>query len=288
MLFVTACAGRRAVQVDLGDGRARQLVAVDGCDDFATDPVSLRRGEPVNVLVHGCNASSARFHDLADVFRANGQQVVCFSYDDRHSLERSSASLLGALEELRDWTQTTDLTVIGHSQGGLVARRALVRDRRDGRRLGAGGDVRLVTISSPFNGIRSSSHCGSVPFHVFTFGISAAVCQMIAGSKWHHIFPRSEFVRHPGELVPEVKSHLEIVTDETGTCRRRRRSGKCIEDDFVFSLAEQHNRFVRSDARVRRVQIRAGHGAVIGRLDSTPAGLVGVLREQLVLVEPRL
>src|SRR5690349_20136396 len=74
MLFVTACAGRRAVQVDLGDGRARTLVAVDGCDDFATDPVSLRRGQPVKVLVHGCNASSARFHDLADVFRENGQQ----------------------------------------------------------------------------------------------------------------------------------------------------------------------------------------------------------------------
>lgn len=286
MLFATACAGRRAVQVDLGDGRVRPLVAVDGCDDFATDPVSLRRGTPVNVLVHGCNASSARFHALADVFRASGQQVVCFSYDDRQSLERSSASLLRALDELREWTDTTDVTVIGHSQGGLVARRALVRDRRDGRRLRRGGDLRLVTISSPFNGIRASSHCGSVPFHVFTFGLSAAVCQMIAGSKWHHIFPRSGFVRHPGELAPEVKSHLEIVTDETGTCRRRRRSGKCVEDDFVFSLAEQHNRLVDSDARVRRVEIRAGHGAVIGRLDATSAGLVGVLRAQQVLAQP--
>jgi hypothetical protein len=288
-VFGSACASARAVQVDLGDGRLRRLTAIDGCDDFTTDPVLLRRGEPVNVLVHGCNASSGRFRTLAKVLREHGQQAVCFSYDDRSSLERSSARLLRALDDLRAWTDAPQTTVIGHSQGGLVARRALVEDRKDGHRLADGGEIRLVTVSSPFNGIRSSKHCGIVAFHVFTLGISAAVCQIIAGSKWHHIFPRARFMRDPGELVDDVETHLEIVTDETGTCRRKDRGGKCVEDDFVFSLAEQLNPVFEGDARVRRVQIEAGHGAVVGTGDRPPTQLLGVFRDHEVLApSPRL
>ena len=141
----------------------------------------------------------------------------------------------------------------------------------------------LTATSSPFNGIRSSKHCGIIPFHIFTFGLSAAVCQIIAGSKWHDIFPRAPFMRHPGELVDDVESHLEIVTDETGTCRETNRTGKCVSDDFVFSLAEQLNPRVDRDARVRRVQIRAGHGEVVGSNASPPTQLVGVFREHEVL-----
>jgi hypothetical protein len=282
-LALSGCATGRAVQVDLGDGRVRSLGAIDGCDDFSTDPVVLRRGEPVNVLVHGCNASTGAFRTLAKVLRENGQQAVCFCYDDRHSLERSSARLLRALDDVREWTDAPQMTVIGHSQGGLVARRSLVEDRKDGRRLGDGAKVRLVTVSSPFNGIRSSKHCGIVAFHVFTLGVSAMVCQIIAGSKWHHIFPRAPFMRHPGELVDDVELHLEIVTDETGSCRRKNSAGQCVEDDFVFALVEQRNPAVDGDQRVSRVQIRAGHGEIVGSRARPPTKLLGVLREHHVL-----
>jgi hypothetical protein len=208
---------------------------------------------------------------------------VCFDYDDRRSLERVSGRLVAALDELRTASGATDITVIGHSQGGLVSRRALVRDRRDGERVAVGGKYRLVTISSPFNGIRSSKHCGIVPFHVFTLGISAAVCQIIAGTKWHHIFPRARFMRDPGTLVDEVHLHLEVITEETGTCRRKDEDGRCTADDFVFSVQEQRNPTVERDPRVRRVEIRAGHAAVVGNAGEPPTELLDVLRTHQVL-----
>lgn len=283
VLATSGCAAARSVQVDLGDGRVHTLAAIDACDDFRTDPITLDPSEPVTVLVHGCKSSTGRFRTLARVFRAHGRQTVCFAYDDRWSLERSSARLLTALDGLRSWTGDREITLVGHSQGGLVSRRALVEDRRDRRRLQHEGDIRLVTISAPFNGIRSSKHCGSIAFHIVTLGLAAMICQGIAGAKWQDIFPRAEFIRHPGRLAPDVASHLEIVTDEAGTCRKRRPSGGCAEDDFVFSLAEQVQPSLGADARVRRVQIRAGHSAVVGAADRPPSALVDVLREHRIL-----
>lgn len=48
------------------------------------------------------------------------------------------------------------MTVIAHSQGGLVARRALVAAPPGDQSVG-GVPYRLVTISSPFGGIRASA-----------------------------------------------------------------------------------------------------------------------------------
>jgi pimeloyl-ACP methyl ester carboxylesterase len=172
------------------------------------------------VLVHGCSFSRGGFNTLAKVFEAHGQQTVCFNYDDRERLEVSSAQLIGALEMLQDLLGATEMTVVGHSQGGLVARRALVRDRSRPLRVRPGNRLRLVTVSSPFAGIASSRDCGRTWLHALTLGVTVGICQGIAGDKWHEIYPGSEFMNHPGVLLPEVASYLKVVTNETGSCRR--------------------------------------------------------------------
>jgi len=73
--------------------------------------------------------SAGRFRSLAQLYAFHGQQAVCFSYDDRASLVHSSGELITALEGLSGQMQNRQLSVLGHSMGGLVARKALERNR---------------------------------------------------------------------------------------------------------------------------------------------------------------
>ena len=52
------------------------------------------------MIVHGCFAAIGQFRSLADVFAFHGPQTVCFNYDDRDSLEASSAELIQAVDAL--------------------------------------------------------------------------------------------------------------------------------------------------------------------------------------------
>ena len=55
---------------------------------------------PVNILVHGCNGSTGRFHALAEVLAFHGQQSACLTYNDRDSLMVSSGQLAHAIDTL--------------------------------------------------------------------------------------------------------------------------------------------------------------------------------------------
>ncbi|MDA3851809.1 MAG: hypothetical protein PF447_11115, partial [Spirochaetaceae bacterium] len=157
------------------------------------------------ILVHGCKASSGNFKTLKEVFESRGQQAICFSYDYRNSIEDCSRELLMAINSLNDSINPPAITIIGHSQGGLVARRALISNRQDGYVLNDNNQkIRLVTISSPFNGIKASSHCGSTTLHILSGGITLLICQAIAGSTWSEINPSSSFINDPGTMADKV------------------------------------------------------------------------------------
>lgn len=276
LVMLCGCAERNRVPLRLGGEELPGIVGLDSCDDFGTEPLQLEPDAPVTVLVHGCKASSGRYRYLAKIFEEQGHQTVCFTYDYRDTIEGTSGQLLTALNELRRRIDQQQVTVVGHSQGGLVSRRALIQDREDGLSLDAGSPVRLATVSAPFNGIRSSETCGKIGVHIVSLGITAAVCQGIAGSNWREIHPRSELVNEPGELSEMVSEHLQIVTDERGSCRRRDEEGECLEDDFVFAVEEQRQELVERDERVVPDQIREGHALVIGMDNAPPLSSRGV------------
>jgi pimeloyl-ACP methyl ester carboxylesterase len=240
---------------------------------------------PVTVLVHGCTFSRGGFRNLAQVFEARGQQTLCFSYDDRESLETSSAQLVAALEALQGIFTGREITLVGHSQGGLVARRALVGDRERPVTIRPDLHLRLVTVSSPFGGIRASSHCGLTWLHAVTLGVTVGVCQAIAGNKWHEIYPGSEFMLRPGKLVPAVSTHVKVVTDERDSCRRYGAKGLCAESDYVFAREEQYGDAVDGDGRVANIEVRAGHIEIVGERGLPPTKLLDLLQRQQILAE---
>jgi pimeloyl-ACP methyl ester carboxylesterase len=231
----------------------------------------------VYVLVHGCFGSSGQFRGLSQVLAFHGQQTVCFTYDDRARLAHSAMGLRRAIDLLVAQTRAQQITIIGHSQGALIAHKALTYASLQPQAQSA--DLHLVTISGPFAGIAAARTCGRTWLHPITLGLLPLSCYVVTGAKWGDITFSSEFIREPGTLIPQVSQFLKIDTDERGTCRRQI-GVRCVEQDAVFSLAEQRNPRVETDPRARRVEVLAGHVEIVGNKRVAPTKLIAILQEQ--------
>lgn len=259
---------------------ALNIPGLGPCTDNPDRTLRIDADQPVHVLVHGCFGSSGEFRGLAQVLAFHGQQTACFTYDDRDALTNSASALRNAVNQLAEQTRTPLITVIGHSQGALIARKSLTDlplapPRRQ-------PELRLVTISGPFSGIASAETCGRRWLFPLTLGLLPASCYVVTGAKWADITFSSPFIREPGLLVPQVNSYLKIDTDERNTCRREE-NGRCVEDDDVFSLAEQRNPLVENEARARRVEVKAGHVEIVGDKRVAPTKLIATLQQQGVI-----
>lgn len=251
------------------------------CTDNPNHSLHLASSQPVHVLVHGCFGSSGQFRGLAQVLAFHGQQTVCFTYDDRANLTKSASELRRGINMLAEQTGAPEITVIGHSQGGLIAHKALtdLPIKPPGRR----ADLRLVTISGPFSGMAVAHTCGRTWLYPLTLGLLPLSCYAVTGAKWADITYSSRFIREPGTLIPQVSKFLKIDTDEHGICRREK-GGRCLKEDEVFSLAEQRNPVVETDSRAQRVEVRAGHVEIVGDKRVAPTKLITILQEQGALL----
>lgn len=281
-----SCATTRHTVIENGRGDSITTEYLDGCDDFATQTLRLEADKEVFILVHGCKTSSGSFMILKEVFESRGQQAIGFTYDYRDSIEECADQLITAINSINELTHPPRITIVAHSQGGLVARRALIDQRPENRVLGGNEPkIRLVTISSPFNGIKSSSHCGITALHVASAGTTILICQAIAGSTWSEINPRSDFINHPGHLSGIVVEHLKINTDERSTCRSVDGEGNCQKSDFVFALDEQYADAVDRDSRVINIELKVGHAQVVGKPGKPPFTLIETLEKYDILRE---
>ena len=125
------------------------------CASDQPDFISLNSDEPLVVIVHGCLSSGHEFKKLSEVFEFHGQQSICFNYDHRRTLRGTAIRLRRGLDALRARIPNRPITLLGHSQGGLVSRIALAE--LDDEVNTEQRDLRLVTVSSPFSGIHASS-----------------------------------------------------------------------------------------------------------------------------------
>ncbi|MEO5692149.1 MAG: hydrolase [Usitatibacter sp.] len=259
-----------------------QIPQLGPCTDAPDHAFSLDSSKPVTVLVHGCNGSAGRFRSLAQLYAFHGQQAICFTYDDRGSLLRASAQLAAAVGTLAGKMRKREITVIGHSMGGLVARKTMEGERRtDWERDGV--NVNLVTVSAPLSGIAVANACGYSSLHWASLGTVPLICWAVTGDNWYEITASSDFIRRPGPLVASVRRYVKVVTDERDACRRRDAAGACLESDHIFSLAEQYQPIIDGYPRLANVQVAAGHVAIVGYKGVAPRQLVSILQQQGVL-----
>ena len=300
LLVLQGCATRPAFDPELMSFDQGRLPAADvslniaglgPCTDSPDRTLRLNSREPINVLVHGCFGSTGQFRGLAEVLAFQGQQSACFTYDDRDALDVPAAELARAIDELLKSTHhpagTTPVTIIGHSQGALVARRALTSTRGDATgRPGTigrpGTQLGLVTVSGPFAGIAAADACGSPLVRVISLGLIAPMCRIGTGAKWSDITYSSDFIRNPGPLSAQVRKHLKIDTDERDSCRRTV-DGRCIERDYTFTLDEQRNPVVDTDRAAQVVEVKAGHVEIVGDQRVAPVKLIALLQEHGII-----
>lgn len=281
--WLSACASNQGALIQGGAVEAERVPGLYPCSVRGPGVVELDPARPLTVLVHGCRSSGERFKTLAQVFEAHGQQTICFNYNDRDSINTSATQLATALSALQRRLAPHELTVLGHSQGGLIARRALQADLRRPLVTRDGFTYRLVTVSAPFSGINASADCGKTWLHVLSLSVTVGVCLAVTGNKWTEIPPGSKFLSNPTPLVGA--RHLQIVTDERDSCRTRRADGSCAVDDFVFGLDEQDSSVVTASANVTSVRVQSGHAAVVGEDGAPPLRLIEVLQQQGVLAQ---
>lgn len=259
-----------------------QLPQLGPCTDAPEQTISLDSSKPVTLLVHGCNGSAGRFRSLAQLYAFHGQQAVCFTYDDRASLVHSATQLTAAVGALTERMRNRDITIIGHSMGGLVARKALEGDRRtEWERDGL--NVNLVTVSAPVSGIAAASACGNRLLHWASLGLVPLSCRAVTGGNWYEITASSDFIRRPGPLIASVQRYVKVVTDERETCRRRDAAGTCVQSDYIFSLEEQYQPVIDSYPRLTNVEVAAGHVAIVGEKGVAPHELISILQQQGLL-----
>lgn len=259
-----------------------QLPQLGPCTDAPEQTISLDSSKPVTLLVHGCNGSAGRFRSLAQLYAFHGQQAVCFTYDDRASLVHSATQLTAAVGALAERMRNRDITVIGHSMGGLVARKAMEGDHRtEWERDGL--TVNLVTVSAPVSGIAAANACGNPLLHWASLGLVPLSCRAVTGDNWYEITAFSDFIRRPGPLIASVQRYVKVVTDERETCRRRDAAGTCVQSDYIFSLEEQYQPIIDSYPRLTNVQVAAGHVAIVGEKGVAPRELISILQQQGLL-----
>ncbi len=252
------------------------------CTDSQDRTLRFSSSQPIAVLVHGCNGSAGNFRSLAQLYAFHGQQAVCFNYDGRDSLVVSSGQLIAAVDELAGHVRDRSVMVIGHSMGGLVARKAMEAERRAQWRRGD-ANLQLVTVSAPLAGIKAANTCGSRPLHWLSLGTLPGLCWIISGDNWFEITAPSDFIQRPGPLLPSVQRYLKVVTDERDTCRQRTAGGLCLESDHIFSVAEQYQPVIDGYPRLTNVEVQAGHVEIVGYQQVAPRKLLAILQQQGML-----
>lgn len=250
------------------------------CTDAADRTLNLARNEPVVILTHGCFGSSGQFRALAQVFAFQGQQAACFTYDDRASLYDSAAQMHSALQKLSQAiAPDTPITLIAHSQGALIGRHALTESYTGLAR----ATLNLVTVSGPFGGIAAAQPCEVDSWlNILTLGTTRPMCRLATGAKYADITRNAPFIQQAGKLLPNVASYLKINTDERDSCRQLE-NGRCLEDDFIFSLGEQSQAAIDAAPRTQNMLIKAGHVEIIGDKNTAPQKLIASLQQYGVL-----
>jgi len=240
---------------------------------------SINADKAVYLMVHGCRGSAGSFKKLAEVLEYQGKQALCYTYNDRDKLSDVASHLSATVGELSGYLNNPEITLIGHSQGGLIARKSVTKEFLTGK----AASLTLVTVSAPLSGIRAAEACGKTSIRLATLGIHDLACRLISGGKWFEITSSSNYIQTPGELQSSVVKYALVMTDETGSCREYDASGNCLRDDYVFSLREQQLPVATQGLQALSKVIKDGHVAVVGENEKVPYKLIYALQDLEVL-----
>ena len=153
------------------------------------------------VFVHGIRSSHETFEALAGKLRAKGIgakfQFAYFDYSYRQSIAESGRQLAKALKEnLSDLK--TEVTIVGHSMGGLVGRLALLQQRHEMPFV-----KRLIMLGTPNHGT----------LHTGKLGLLMQLTREVTGKIWS-LTTKKTGVKELTEIDKLLNVHLNEETQK--------------------------------------------------------------------------
>jgi hypothetical protein len=217
----------------------------------------------VAFLVHGYDSVPSDLQPTASFLQASDYRVYRFVHNSRDELASISNTLARGVCEIAQRIGSDSILVLGHSMGGLIARRAVASVARVPELSSV--PFRLVTIAAPFGGVFSATGSNMMPLPGFGVRESHRDLSLL-----------SKFIVEPGKLPAQVR-HLKIETDEPASSAKTKDSAEG-GNDVVFTLANQHSKTVDNDSAVDcRVVWKAGHVASINIANRLPESMVQML-----------
>jgi pimeloyl-ACP methyl ester carboxylesterase len=217
----------------------------------------------VAFLVHGYDSVPSDLQPTASFLQASDYRVFRFVHNSKDELASISNSLARGVCEIAQRTGGEEIMVLGHSMGGLIARRAVASFARIPELRTV--PIRLVTIASPFGGVFSATGSNMMPLP--GLGVRESHRDLSLFSK---------FIVEPGKLPGQVR-HLKIETDEPASFDETK-DGAGGRSDVVFTLANQRSSAVDGDSALDcKLVWKAGHVASINVANRLPESMAHIL-----------
>jgi|GEM_PF-4270988 len=225
-------------------------------DTFQYGMIPYPQSEPVNprapvvILVHGIKPEGDMFHPLASTLFSDGQRPFLFQYDDSKNLEKTADRFVDEVLDLKKRFGISEVRIIAHSMGGLIARRAMVKGRKKSL-AHAGVQIKFMSVATPFRGFSSANPAGNRILKLLgrPFGMKAS---------WGNLGTRAELITNPLHLGSNVE-HFKMETFE-----------KFREQDSVVTCDGQVQTLVDADAKVIDA-IRTGHVEAFRNAENQPS-----------------
>nr|AIT56389.1 esterase LC-Est3 [uncultured bacterium] len=154
----TMCATRGAPRTQQHEGSMKRLATILGIAAMSLWGAAAFAAQPI-VFVHGYSGSSSNFNTMMSRFAATGQPTnMMYGFDYAslvNSNETSASQLRSFVNTVRSRHGNAQVTIIAHSNGGLVARwyRVMLG--------GSSANNRFISLGSPHSGTTWAYACFS-------------------------------------------------------------------------------------------------------------------------------
>lgn len=228
------------------------------------------------LYIHGLNSRPEDLKQLVQEASRAGHVCGTYRYPNDQSITLSAIALANDLRSLRQRWSTTEVTLVTHSMGGLVARAMIENPKID-----PGCVTKLVMVAPPNHGSLLAQHACSLDIWEFIrspdrrreAGLIAGSFVDGQGQAIRDIRPGSDFLQRLNAQTRNADVKYSLVLGTGGPLRRRSLRGA----QQLLSIASRRCRWVSTAERQFEQHVLASDELFAGYGD----GFVAVRRGQL-------
>ena len=240
------------------DGRGYQKISIIDLEKVSEKKIA--------ILIHGAASESDYLLPLGIILKDRGYEPIQYRYNTDERASDLNLSLKLNLNALIWKINPDEVLIIGHSLGGILARKTL-------EEITLTPKITFISISSPFKGMKILSSLKNP----LIYQITSLVIKDLKKS-FIDMAAKSEFLNSYKGIPSHIKHH-QIITDEEGEIRIVHINGKTIDkNDNLVAIEEQTSDLIGPYLQDKH-QIKNGHVSVVNSAGKVSANLAQLLDE---------